>query len=136
MPLTDSSKGALTYRTIQFSMSNRVLPPEKFALNACHAIASKPLLNRFRPDIFRRSFPNLGDKKPESRFISLTIGLSDLRYLRDQFCLRHTDCQQFVIHCFRRKERHQNILPKKLRKSFFYFFRTFFQNGDFIGVFS
>jgi hypothetical protein len=84
---------------------------------------------------FQRSFPNLGDKKPESRLISLTRPLRP-SLLRDQFYSHRADCQQFVIHCFRRKERHQNILAAESRKSFFYFSVTFFQNPGFAGVFA
>jgi len=49
-------------------MSNRVLPPEKFASNVRHVLAPNPSPIRFIQTFFRRSFPDLGDKKPESRF--------------------------------------------------------------------
>lgn len=67
-PLTDVSKGALTYRTIQFSMSNRVLPPEKICFQCLSRIRPNTVTHSFPSDIFSKAFPNLGDKKPESRF--------------------------------------------------------------------
>lgn len=46
--------------------------------------------------VFEGLFPNFGDKKPESRFISLQLGLSDLRLLRAQFYLYRVGCQRFT----------------------------------------